>query len=115
MVLCRKWWAWQQMEYNYISYGPCSILQKSGSLRGFGRFQHTTVTISGFFKTTTVRVNFQTDGPNWENLEDAAHDYKSLKDEKRVQGLLEPQGWGVLIGDEVKVVAKIQWNSRNNE
>lgn len=83
--------------------------------RGFGRFQHTTVTISGFFKTTTVRVNFQTDGPNWENLEDAAHDYKSLKDEKRVQGLLEPQGWGVLIGDEVKVVAKIQWNSRNNE
>ena len=58
---------------------------------------------------------FQTDGPNWENLEEAAQDYKSLREEKRVQRLLQAQGWGVLIGDEVKVVTKIQWNSKNNE
>lgn len=58
---------------------------------------------------------FQTDGPNWENLEEAAQDYKSLREEKRVQGLLQPQGWGALIGDEVKVVTKIQWNSKINE
>ena len=58
---------------------------------------------------------FQTDGTNCENLEDAAQDYKSLLEEKRVQGLLKPKGWGVLIGDEVKVVTKIQWNSKNNE
>ncbi|XP_044171448.1 uncharacterized protein LOC114975022 isoform X1 [Acropora millepora] len=58
---------------------------------------------------------FQADGPNWENLEESAEDYKSLKEEKRNNGLKEPLGWGVLICDEVKVAAKIQWNSRNNE
>ena len=52
---------------------------------------------------------FQADGPNWENLEESAEDYKSpteKKEEKRNNGLKEQLGWGVLICDEVEVAAK---------
>lgn len=58
---------------------------------------------------------FQKDGPNWDNLQECADDYRKLKDERVSQKLLEPKGHGILIGDEVKVVSKIQWNSKNNE
>lgn len=58
---------------------------------------------------------YQKDGPNWDNLNEAAQDYAKFKEEICKRGRPEPKGWGVLIGDEVKVVTKIQWNSKNNE
>lgn len=61
------------------------------------------------------RAYYQGDGPNWDNLKESAGDYNKFKEEKKNDGLPEPIGWGVLIADEVKVVTKIQWNSRNNE
>lgn len=48
-------------------------------------------------------------------MNESAEDFSKFKEEKKSNGLPEPIGWGVLIGDEVKVVTKIQWNSRNNE
>lgn len=58
---------------------------------------------------------YQGEGPNWENLQESASDCEKLKDERAKKGLKEPKSYGVLIGDEVKVVSKIQWNSKNNE
>ena len=40
--------------------------------------------------------------------------YAERKREMAAQGKLLPLGEGILIFDEVKVVAKLQWNSRDN-
>lgn len=49
--------------------------------------------------------------PTGINLNESAGDNSKFKEEKKNN---EPIGWGVLIADKVKVVTKIQWNSRNN-
>ncbi|KAJ7382403.1 hypothetical protein OS493_035244 [Desmophyllum pertusum] len=46
-------------------------------------------------------AHYQGDGPNWDNLNESAGDYSKFKEEKMNNGLPEPIGWGVLIGDEV--------------
>ena len=41
--------------------------------------------------------------------------YKSYQDECVRKGLKKPQGDGVLILDEVKVIGKVIWNSKNGK
>lgn len=60
-------------------------------------------------------VFHQKEGPNWNNLKESSTDYQGLKDEYIKSNRRAPKSYGVLIGDEVKVVTKIQWNSKSNE
>ena len=41
--------------------------------------------------------------------------YTAYKEDMRIQGKPEPKGDGVLIFDEVKVVARLMWNSRSQK
>ena len=39
--------------------------------------------------------------------------YAAFKEEQQQKGLKVPRGDGVLVLDEVKVVSRLMWNSRN--
>ena len=41
--------------------------------------------------------------------------YKAFKEDMCLQGKPEPKGDGILIFDEVKVVARLMWNSRSQK
>ena len=47
-------------------------------------------------------------------LKEESNIYNQRQKEAKEQGKLVPLGEGSLIFDEVKVTAKLQWNSRNN-
>ncbi|XP_014672683.1 PREDICTED: uncharacterized protein LOC106813138 [Priapulus caudatus] len=47
------------------------------------------------------------------NMKAAADYYKHFKQQKVAEGSAEPKGEGVLILDEVRVIGKIMWNSKN--
>ena len=46
-------------------------------------------------------------------IADAASQYKLLQDDMKKKGQTQPEGDGVLIFDEVKVIARLLWNSRS--
>lgn len=46
-------------------------------------------------------------------IAEAAARYKVIQDEMKEKGQLQSQGDGVLIFDEVKVIARLIWNSRS--
>lgn len=48
-------------------------------------------------------------------IAEAASQYKLLQEEKKKSGQLLPEGDGVLIFDEVKVIARLLWNSRSQK
>ena len=54
-------------------------------------------------------------GPYYEYLKDHALKYVSYKKECTDNGRAMPLGEGVLILDEVKVVGKVAWNSKNGK
>ena len=54
-------------------------------------------------------------GINQDYLEEQAHKYAEYKKEKMKKGEPIPQNTGVLIFDEVKVIDKLVWNSKNHE
>ena len=41
--------------------------------------------------------------------------YRAFKVDMHLQGKPEPKGDGILIFDEVKVVARLMWNSRSQK
>lgn len=59
-------------------------------------------------------ANKQPTGLNLPHLHDANQAYAAYKDERKEQGLLEPEQYGGLIFDEVKVVMKVHWSSAEN-
>ncbi|XP_014674013.1 PREDICTED: uncharacterized protein LOC106814229 [Priapulus caudatus] len=58
---------------------------------------------------------FEVSGPSQANLRAAANSYRTFQDEAVRQGRPKPTGEGVLILDEVKVIGKLMWNSKNHE
>jgi hypothetical protein len=57
----------------------------------------------------------QDSGPYYDYLKDQAKKYESYKDECLDKGCAKPLGEGVLILDEVRVVGKVAWNSKNGK
>ena len=55
------------------------------------------------------------DGPYFDYIQDQAVKYKSYQEEWVRKGRSKPQGDGVLILDEVKVIGKVAWNSKNGK
>ncbi|XP_014669634.1 PREDICTED: uncharacterized protein LOC106810714 [Priapulus caudatus] len=58
---------------------------------------------------------FEHSGPSQSNLKAAAIVYRQMQNEAVLQEKPKPMGEGVLILDEVKVIGKIMWNSKNHE
>ena len=61
-----------------------------------------------FFFAPNVHV-----GECQKRIADAASQYKLLQDDMKKKGQIQPEGDGVLIFDEVKVIARLLWNSRS--
>ena len=59
-------------------------------------------------------ANNQPTGLNLPHLHDANPAYAAYKEEQKEQGFLEPEEYGGLIFDEVKVMMKVHWNSADN-
>ena len=53
-------------------------------------------------------------GASEESIQKQAKLYKAFKDEQLAKHGHEAKGEGALIFDEVKVVSRLLWNSRNN-
>jgi hypothetical protein len=55
------------------------------------------------------------DGPYFDYIQDQATKYRSYQEECIQKGIKKPKGDGVLILDEVKVMGKVAWNSKNGK
>ena len=81
------------------------------SLRSWNIFKLPTKYSLRPFTTTLLHDS----GPYYDYLQEQALKYKSYKAESVQAGRKEPLGEGVLILDEVIVVGKVAWNSKNGK
>ena len=68
---------------------------------------------SALKKFTTAHLQYA--GPYYDFLKDEAEKYAAYKKEVVARGWIEPNGEGALILDEVKVIGKVMWNSKNGQ
>ena len=97
-----------------ISYIALAVYARSpaayNSLRSFRLLQLPSISVLQQYKSTYMEKT----GEIETRLKDESEIYQQRQKEAKEKGRLVPLGEGSLIFDEVKVTAKLQWNSRDN-
>ena len=102
---------WSMATYRIALSIYCRSPSAYESLRSWDIFKLPTKSSLKQFTTALL----QDSGPYFGYLKDQTVKYSNYKEECIKDGRKEPIGEGVLILDEVKVVGKVAWNSKNGK
>eukprot|EP00794_Sanderia_malayensis_P014565 gene14565-16067_t len=105
---------WSSLEYVYILNCPCYIHLLACCLQGFTELPNTSTSLNKSLQLFTS-VRNHASGINQEYIEEKSGDYLLFCEDQEKKGFKRPLGTGVLIFDEVKVIAKVLLNMKNEK